>query len=641
MSRRPVAASLLALATLLLLAPPALAEDYGATVTMLDNAFSPSVARVDTGATVEWENEGRSPHTVVAADGSWSSGTIEPGGTFEHTFGEAGIYRYYCSLHGTAKAGMTGIVAVGGVALPGPAGGIGPGHEPVPSGFGPVVRVPQDYPTIQQAVDHAEPGGLVLVAPGVYEESVTVTVPYLTIRGLNRNTTIVDGGFVRANGIQVIDADGVAIENMTARDNLLNGFYWDDVHGYRGSYLTAYDNGDYGLYAYASDYGQFDHSYASGSPDSGFYIGQCDPCHALITDVLAEHNALGFSGTNASGDFAIVNSEWRDNMAGIVPNTLDSERLAPQHDLLIAGNYVHDNDSTTADAKHYQYPTYGMGIILAGVRDDRVIGNLVEDQATYGIAVLPNLDANLWVTSGNVVQDNVVRRSGRADLVLGAPSAGGDRFCGNEASTSQPPAIQALYPCDGFRPFPAGGGSMAPTIAVGTRFLDSLDGVFPHGDWRTQPVPPDQPQMPGDPATAPPDLAIARVAVPETYRIRPVAGITPAPGPEVKETIAVMGLPLATSWWSLTIGLYGYVLPFVLYATWVAVAMWDLIRQESAPLPHRARWMLVVLVVPFLGPLLYFAFGRSPIPRQLRLTLTLGAVAVYAAFLLLGVLLGG
>ena len=101
------------------------------------------------------------------------------------------------------------------------------------------------------------------------------------------------------------------------------------MHGYRGSYLTAYNNGDYGVFAYDSDWGQFDRSYASGSPDSGFYIGQCNPCHAVVTGVLAEHNALGFSGTNASGDLAIVNSEWRYNMSGIVPNTLDSERLAP------------------------------------------------------------------------------------------------------------------------------------------------------------------------------------------------------------------------------------------------------------------------------------------------------------------------
>ena len=76
-----------------------------------------------------------------------------------------------------------------------------------------------------------------------------------------------------------------------------------------------------------------------------------------------------------------------------------------------------------------------------------------------------------------------------------------------------------------------------------------------------------------------------------------------------------MGVPLvASSWWTLLLGLYGYILPFVLYASWVAIAMWDLIRREADSIPDRARWMGVVLVVPFVGPLLYFAFGRSTIP---------------------------
>ena len=80
----------------------------------------------------------------------------------------------------------------------------------------------------------------------------------------------------------------------------------------------------------------------------------------------------------------------------------------------------------------------------------------------------------------------------------------------------------------------------------------------------------------------------------------------------------MFGIPLATSWWSLLIGLYGYALPGFLYAAWLTIALWDLIRQESVPISSRARWMAVVILVPFLGPLLYFAFGRSPIPKQLR-----------------------
>jgi hypothetical protein len=147
--------------------------------------------------------------------------------------------------------------------------------------------------------------------------------------------------------------------------------------------------------------------------------------------------------------------------------------------------------------------------------------------------------------------------------------------------------------------------------------------------------------MPGDPAAAPPTLAIPGDTVPQPYTIRSVDDIRPASDATVGSGLAVMGVPLATSWWSLLIGLYGYILPFVLYAAWVAIALWDLIRQEAVPLPHRTRWMLVVLVVPFVGPLLYFAFGGSPIPRQLRLILTVGGIAVYAVFVLIGAVVGG
>jgi plastocyanin len=638
-------ATAVALAALFVLSGmPAEAQDpagdaYGASVSAIDNVFTPEIVRIDPGQTVEWTMDGRSPHTVEADDGSWVSGNLEPGSEFAHTFEDEGAYPFFCRYHGRPGVGMAGTVVVGDAALPG--GGV-PGPDPAPGRPADTVRVPRDAPTIQEAVDRAQPGGLVLIDSGVYREAVVVTTPYLTIRGMDRNDTILEGDFELANGIHVIEADGVAVENLTARHYLLNGFYWSHVLGFRGSYLTAHANGDYGIYAFGSRWGQFDHSYASGSPDAGFYVGACDPCDTVITDVLAEHNALGFSGTNAGGNLAIVNSEWRENLGGIVPNTLDSQPFAPQDDVVIAGNHVHHNDSTTVDAKEYGYVPFGMGIVIAGGRANRVVGNLVEDQGTYGISMIPSVDTNFWPSGGNEIRDNVVRRSGRADLALAAPSAGDDCFQGNDSATSQPPAIELLFPCHGFRPF-AGGGSMGPTMNVLARFIDSLDGEFPHGDWREQPDPPaDLPDMPDDPVTAPPNPAIPGEAVPGIYRIRDIADIRPSGGPEINQEVSLMGVPLiATSWWSLLLGLYGYILPFVLYASWVAIAMWDLIRRDADAISERARWMAIVLLVPFVGPLLYFAFGKSSIPSQLRLMLTAGGVIAYLVFLALGVVLGG
>ena len=39
------------------------------------------------------------------------------------------------------------------------------------------------------------------------------------------------------------------------------------------------------------------------------------------SDILSEHNGLGYSGTNSGGDMYIVNSTFAHNRAGIVPNS--------------------------------------------------------------------------------------------------------------------------------------------------------------------------------------------------------------------------------------------------------------------------------------------------------------------------------
>jgi plastocyanin len=607
-------------------APNALETTEYAEIGGLDDFFQPEVLRVEIGTTVEWYNRGRNPHNIVAEDGSFTSPILERGDEFEHTYDAPGLFPFFCSLHGSAGVGMSGIIAVGDVPLTADGdGGVGPGREPVPTEPGTTIRVPADQPTIQAGVDAAEPGDLVLVAPGVYHESVLVLTPYLTIRGEDRNTTILDGELTRTNGIHVAEADGVVLENLTAAHYQLNGFYWTGVQGYRGSYLTAYANGDYGIYAYASQYGRFEHSYASGSPDSGFYIGECQPCHAVISDVIAEGNALGYSGTNAGGDLWIINSEWAHNGAGIVPNTLDSEGLAPQRGATIAGNSVHDHGLDVVPTKRLQTPAFGTGILIGGGRENVVEGNVVLDSTVYGIAVLPNLDDNLWLTRDNVVRDNHVANSGQADLALGGPAIAGDCFAGNEHVDSLPPAVEILAGCDAV----AGvGGDLAPTVSLLAHFVAALGGHYDPGDWEHAVAPDEQPQLP-DAATAPVVLAVPEIAVPGPHAVRSVEetlAVTSS-SESVRKEMLLMGVPLGPIG-STLLGLYLYVLPLALYAAWIAIAVWDLIRRE-VPDGRRIGWMALVLAVPIVGPIAYFTLGGSAIPRAVRLFLVFGGIAIY------------
>ncbi|HUF33187.1 MAG TPA: hypothetical protein VMN58_08285 [Acidimicrobiales bacterium] len=56
--------------------------------------FNPSVARVFAGSVVRWVNEDSEVRSVNAGDGSFASGDIAPGGTFERRFDQPGIFDY-------------------------------------------------------------------------------------------------------------------------------------------------------------------------------------------------------------------------------------------------------------------------------------------------------------------------------------------------------------------------------------------------------------------------------------------------------------------------------------------------------------------------------------------------------------------
>lgn len=614
---------------------PASGGQKEAHIWVRDSIFNPAMLRIEVGTTVVWHFEGRNPHTVTADDGAWDSGYLKRGESFRVTFDKPGRYPYHCLPHGhVGGKGMAGVIVVGDA-------GDGAAFDTdqirtEPRAEGPkLLKVPEEYETIQKAVDEAYPEDLILIAPGVYQESVVVLTPGLTIRGLDRNRTILDGRFEMDNGIKVLGADQVVIENMTARNYTLNGFYWTGVRGYRASYLTAYNNGDYGIYAFDSRYGQFDRSYASGNPDSGFYIGQCKPCDALITDVISENNGLGYSGTNAGGNLTIMNSLWRDNFSGIVPNTLDTEQLAPQIGTRIINNVILNNGNARAPAKRITYPAYGVGVVVAGGINNIVEGNYIAGHPTYGVLVAPNIDVNFWLAHGNVVRGNRIERSGRADMALAAPAGQGNCFAQNQAATSMPAAIQSLYGC-GSALSRLGGGEPLAILPLLSRVVRLEMGLnFTSGDWQTQPAPPDQPTMP--------DPTEPRKPAWPTAESEALAGLQPAIPVPQNQPAAMAGAssPLGVfkmgPWWGILFGLYVYMLPFVLYTAWVTVGVWDLFRRDDLRTGGKLGWLAAILILPLVGPVAYYSAGRSPIPAGLRLGLVGGSMALYVALALLAV----
>jgi plastocyanin len=86
------------------------------------STFAPMRLSVEPGAEVTWRNDDAYSHTLSAGQFhdkavDWSKNErISPnGGQAKHTFEEAGVYEYYCSIHG--KSEMCGVVLVGDVSL--------------------------------------------------------------------------------------------------------------------------------------------------------------------------------------------------------------------------------------------------------------------------------------------------------------------------------------------------------------------------------------------------------------------------------------------------------------------------------------------------------------------------------------------
>jgi hypothetical protein len=195
------------------------------------------------------------------------------------------------------------------------------------------------YTTIQAAVNAAQSGDWVLVAPGDYHErddesgaqsyvsagdfgGVLITKSDVHLRGMDRNSVVVDGTKAGAspcsakpsdqdfgtaaaggkhtgrNGILVWKADGVSIDNLTVCNFLAgsapsgNEIWWNGgdgsgtigLTGYEGSYLTATSTAflneataaQYGIFASNSaGPATWTTTYASNFNDSGMYVGAC------------------------------------------------------------------------------------------------------------------------------------------------------------------------------------------------------------------------------------------------------------------------------------------------------------------------------------------------------------------------------
>jgi hypothetical protein len=410
------------------------------------------------------------------------------------------------------------------------------------------------FTTIQAAVNASTAGDYVLIEPGVYYEKVKVTSAQtgIWIRGMNRNEVILDGQNKPGNGIEIYKTNNVWVENLTVRnfdtgcENCGNEIWWNGgagsgkvgAHGWFGSYLTAYDtglNGSYGIFTGNETEGSWDHIYASGFNDSGMYLGACQECNARITTATMENNALGYSGSNSGGKLAIEWSLFRNNSAGVVPNSeypgdgpppQDGECGRPNIEnpnptplitstkiprcTVIRHNLIIENNNSTVPANESTARAgLGAGIILPGDYADLIDGNVIANNAADGLfGVEFPLGPLFFQLAGNRISNNLFWHNGykggpfTGDVTL--VSGASELFLGQEAQSKNncvsynflpdatfPAKIQEAWGCQN-NTTPNPGGGLAAYEYIEKTGQEAAELRKPVG----QPVPPPQPTMP-------------------------------------------------------------------------------------------------------------------------------------------------
>ncbi|HDM66992.1 MAG TPA: hypothetical protein ENG62_01215, partial [Thermoplasmatales archaeon] len=90
------------------------------------------------------------------------------------------------------------------------------------------VVVPDDYPTIQEAINHSSEGYRIFVRSGIYKEGILINKKNLLIQGENKFTTIIDGERTTKDAVINVSASNVTIQGFTVQNGWCKEeIYWD------------------------------------------------------------------------------------------------------------------------------------------------------------------------------------------------------------------------------------------------------------------------------------------------------------------------------------------------------------------------------------------------------------------------------
>jgi Right handed beta helix region len=307
--------------------------------------------------------------------------------------------------------------------------------------------------SIQAAVNHASPGDTIVVHPGVYHESVVITVDHLTLRGAGAsgagtvimpptqqtNRCLHGGSGFCVFGSQSGPRIGTTIEGFEFK-----GFEAFGVVGFGAKDLTlqhnfAVNTGDYGFTCFGCTGLRYLFNKATGAGEAGFYIGDTANAAATVIGNESWNNKQGFFLRDANVGKLMGNKAYGNCMGIAMLNTGAPNNV---HGWTIVDNNMNQNNKACPAAEGP--PLSGIGIGLLGASNNHIVHNTVwgnhptgPTASSGGIVLFDTSSFHGSTPNGNEIRSNVLYRNTAFDI-NDDQSGSGNTFSKNKCHTSNP-----------------------------------------------------------------------------------------------------------------------------------------------------------------------------------------------------------
>ncbi|MDB5276907.1 MAG: hypothetical protein JWR61_1862 [Ferruginibacter sp.] len=248
--------------------------------------------------------------------------------------------------------------------------------------------------SIQAAIDTANSGTIIFIQSGTYSEAIHVDKAGIQLIGMEEDgkEIILQNPGDEENGIEVTATGiGFVLKNLTVQNFEENGVLLTGVDNFILDHVKAVNNKEYGLFPIFCHNGVISNCSATGSSDTGIYVGQS-------SDIDVEHNTAfanvsGFEIENCTNVNASFNESY-DNAGGLLVFLLPGLKVKTATNISVIKNYIHDNNrvnfSNPEGGFEFFLPT-GSGILVVGADNTTIEKNTISHNNFVGIATVSTL----------------------------------------------------------------------------------------------------------------------------------------------------------------------------------------------------------------------------------------------------------